>query len=177
MVPRATTPTRTRLLLAKRDALELVSEIVVGLVKPVLAGRTEDVNIKRVLQRDGLVGHMRWEVQHFTGRNNNSRLVLVANEEVEAALENVGELLIFMRVHGDNAPFLQVDMGQHHSIGRNDSPVEKTRHTFFRHIVPAVVGDTLIGHSLLHLLCDCLNDTGTAARGPHEGFFCTSPDE
>ena len=65
------------------------------------------------------------------------RLVL-AQEEAQGALEDVGQLLVLVRVLRDDAALVQVHVGEHHPLGRDQAPVEVRLQLLFRHVLPAV---------------------------------------
>ena len=66
---------------AVRDPWAISGRVAVGLVQPVLARRTEDVHVERVLERFGLVRHVRRNVQHLAGAHD--RLSRVSSSPIQ----------------------------------------------------------------------------------------------
>src|SRR5205823_2603092 len=114
---------------------------------PVLARRTEDVDIERVLERFGFVRHIGWYVQHFAGSDHELLRAVLADPEAQRALEYVRYLLVVMRMFRDDAAFLQVHVRKHDSVARNQAPVERLGYFLAWHVVPAVPGH---GRLVLH---------------------------
>src|SRR6185503_7096759 len=48
----------------------------------------------------------------------------------------------------DDCAFLQVDVGQHHAIGRYKPAIKHLRHVLLRHLIPTVEGYTSFAHRL-----------------------------
>src|ERR1051326_5682061 len=72
----------------------LPMEVTVSMIEPVLANRTEDVELECVLERLGLMFHPRRDVQHFALAHRD---FLARDDELQRALQNVGHLLALMR--------------------------------------------------------------------------------
>src|SRR5882672_11116423 len=84
----------------------LLPQVGVGLFQPVLARRTEDVDIEGILQRVGLVGQVARQMQHLS-RAHHDLFALVPDEELQGTFQDVGELLVRVRVLGDDAALFQ----------------------------------------------------------------------
>src|SRR5688500_13117647 len=137
-VTRATRPRRPR---SMRLLPRCLAQIAVGLVEPVLPRRAEDVDIERVLESLRLVRHVRWDVQYLARRDDQLVASSLADPEAQRSLEDVGELLVLVRMRRDDAALLQVDVGEHHALTGDEAPVEKIGDLLLRHVAPAVPGD------------------------------------
>src|SRR5438445_13258558 len=90
--------------------LATVAEIVVGLVEPVLARRSEDVEIERVFKSPGFVGHVRRDAQNFAGANDN---LLGVDGKFQGAFEDVSKRRIDVMMHRYVAVFFAKDADHH----------------------------------------------------------------
>jgi hypothetical protein len=69
------------------DDLTAVAQIVVSLVEPVGAGRSEDVEIEGILERPGFMRHVRGDAKNFAGAHDD---LLAINGKFQCALEDIG---------------------------------------------------------------------------------------
>src|SRR6185503_2248988 len=143
--PRLPAAIRAVLFFSPRSTL-LLPQIIVRLVEPVQSWWTEDVDVESVLERFRFVLDHRRNVQHFTRHHVDHLRLVFANPESQAALEDVSELLVLMRMPRHERALFHVDVGQHHSIGGNQSPLKHVAELFPGHIFPAVEGNVACGH-------------------------------
>src|SRR5262249_46801381 len=66
--------------------------------------------------------------------------LVVAEPEAELPFEDVRQLLVLVLVARDDAALLEVDVRDHHPLGRDQPPAELRVEQLRRQIVPAVVG-------------------------------------
>ena len=81
-----------------------MAEIVIGLAEPILARRSEDVEIESVLEGPGFVWHVGGNAENLAGAHDD---FLAVDREFESAFENVGELFVVMMMQRDVASFLR----------------------------------------------------------------------
>src|SRR6267378_168168 len=93
--------------------LATVSQIVVGLVQPVLARGIEDVEVHRIFESPGLVRHVRRYAQHFAGANDD---LLAIDGKLQRAFEDVAHLLVVVVVQRHVRAFLHEHARQHNFI-------------------------------------------------------------
>src|ERR1700676_3328429 len=84
---------------------------------------------------------VRWDYEYFTGADNQLALALCAEVKLQRTLENVGDLLVFMRVPRHFDALLEVHMGNHHAIA-GDKAARETVFQFFggQFLPPVVLG-------------------------------------
>jgi len=80
---------------AWNERLFLASQILVGLVDPISAGRIENIKVHRVFERLGFVRHVRWDAEHFTGMDDDFPAV---DPELQRPVQNVSELFVVVAV-------------------------------------------------------------------------------
>src|SRR5262249_48895670 len=110
----------------------------------------------------------------------------LAEPEAQLPLEDVGELLVLVLVARHDAPLLQIDLRQHHPVGRDQPAAEERVERVLRQVLPAVVSDAEAAH-LLPPVCriDGTSDTARdvtarrrtifSGRGPGRGTCYRSP--
>ena len=77
-------------------------------------------------------------MQHLAGAHDQRFTLIVAKLEAEGALEDIGELLVLVRMSGNDAAFLEINVGEHHSVAGNEPTVEHVVDALLRHVFPAV---------------------------------------
>src|ERR1019366_4382058 len=75
--------------------LFLASQVLVGFVDPIGAGRIENVEVHRVFERLGLVRHVGGDAEHFAGVDDN---FLAVDPELQRSVEDVSELFVVVAV-------------------------------------------------------------------------------
>lgn len=88
--------------------LLVLPQIIVCLVKPVLSRRAEDINVESIFKRFHLMQDARGYVQHLPGAYFEDSFFIFANPETERAFKDISELLIIVRMSGNNRPLLEV---------------------------------------------------------------------
>ncbi len=86
------------------------------------------------------------------GDVDDLRLV-VSEPETEETLEDVGQLLVLVRVRRDDTTLLEVDMRQHQPLRGNEAPSQIGLELLFRQVLPAVQGRTGTVHDFSPLVC------------------------
>ena len=79
------------------------------------------------------------EVEHLARADVDDLRSVLAEQEAELALEDVGQLLVLVRVLRDDAALVEEDLRQHHPLGRDQLPRQVRLQLLLRHVVPAVV--------------------------------------
>jgi hypothetical protein len=124
-------------------------EVAVGAVEPVLPRRVEDVHVQRVLERERLVRNVGRDVQHLAGAHDHLLRPVRTDPELERAFEDVGELLVVVRVLRHERVLLQVDVREHHPVPRDEPPRDHVGDALLREVLPvevAYAGGGLVGH-------------------------------
>src|ERR1043165_8023931 len=124
-------------------------EIVVRLVEPVLSWRAEDVDVERVGECFRFVLHVRRDVQDFAGEHVHDLRLVFTDPEAQAAFEDVGDLLVLVRVTRHDSALLEIDMGQHDEIGSYQAPVQHLAQILLRHVIPTIKRDAPLAHNVL----------------------------
>src|SRR5689334_18550378 len=119
----------------------LASQVGVALVEPVLSRRTEDVDVECILQRLRLVRHIGWDVQHLAGADDDFLLLIFADPESQCTFEDVRQLLVLVRVLGNDATLLEIHVSEHHAVAGDELAIEQIRHLLSRKIFPSIEGD------------------------------------
>src|SRR5580765_3115637 len=143
-----------------RDLL-LSPQVLIGLINPVGARRSKDVEIDSVFQGQRLMRHVRRNTEHFSRVNDNFFAVDI---ELERALDDVGQLLVVMAVKRDNTSLLEQHAGQHDLLSNHKLALQERIEILQRNHVP---GDVL----QFDVDC-CLLDLRTF-RGPR--FWSSAP--
>src|SRR5262245_60610709 len=100
-------------------------EVRVGAVQPVMAPGAEDVDVERRLERLGLVRDQGRNVQDLTAGNINDLRPVLAEPEAQLSLDDGRQLLVLVLVARHDAALLEVDVRQHHPLGRDQPPSEQ----------------------------------------------------
>ena len=114
----------------------LLSEVVIRAVEPVLARRRENVHVKSILERLGLVRNVRRKHEHLARAHDDGLGILGADPKLQGALEHVGQLLVLVMVQRNDAAFLHVHVREHGLVARDDAAVEKIGEFFLGKIIP-----------------------------------------
>jgi hypothetical protein len=96
----------------------LFSEVGVVFVDPVLAGWGEDVEVDAVFFGGGGVGKIAGDDEDLAGVDGVRGAVVEV--EAESALGDEGDLLVGVRVAGDDAAFGQDDAGEHRLVAGDE---------------------------------------------------------
>src|SRR5712692_6187010 len=118
-------------------SLAAVAQVVVGFVEPVFARRIENVEVHSVFEGPGFVGHVRGDTQDFAGANDD---FFAVNGEFQRAFEDVGNLLIVMRMHGHVRTLLEQHARQHDFVADHHFTVDQRIELLAFHVFP---GDVL----------------------------------
>src|SRR5712664_2871977 len=73
---------------------ESLSQVSVGFFEPVLARRIENVDVERILERVGLVGHVARQMEHLARAHHDLLRAIVPDEELQRTFQDVGKLLV-----------------------------------------------------------------------------------
>src|ERR1700735_3393677 len=110
-----------------------LTKIGVVFVDPILAWGIKDVQVDRILERNGLMRHMGRDAEHFPGRNSDFPVI---DEEMQCAFKNVGDLLIVMTMQRDFRALLKQDT-RHHQVGAHDHlPAYERGQGFYFDVIP-----------------------------------------
>ena len=138
------------------------AEVAVVFVDPVLAGRGEDVEVDGVDLGRGGVGEVAGDDENFAGVNGVRGAVVEV--EAEGAFGDEGDLLVVVRVAGDDAAFGEDDAGEHGLVAGDEFAGEEWIELLVFDFVPTVEGGfghggkclsfgmTIVGNKLS--LCD-----------------------
>jgi hypothetical protein len=85
----------------------------------------------------------RWQEQHLAGAHHDFLGLVLANPEMQRALDDVCELFVVMLMARHDAALLQIDVRQHHPIARDQPPRERAVHFLLGHGVPGVAGHSV----------------------------------
>src|SRR5256885_7987345 len=127
-----------------------MSQIVVGLVQPVLARRIEDVQVHGVFERPGLVGHVRGDAQHFAGTHHQ---LLAVDGKFQRAFENVGDLFVVVVMQRHVRTFFEQHARQHDFIADQHFAADEGIQLFALHVFPRHVLHFFSPYSLAALSC------------------------
>src|SRR6185436_13030978 len=110
-------------------------KVIVGVIQPVLADRTEHVELEGVLEGLRLMLHPRRDVQHLTLTDGN---LFAADQELEHALQ---------------------DVGHHLALARHQLARQHFGHFFERDFVPSMESNRLSAHgsTSIYQECGCYN--------------------
>src|ERR1035437_843313 len=120
------------------------TQVRVAAVEPVLARRREDVDVERVLERHRGVRQIRGYVQHLAGGDVDLLRLVVAEAEAQHAFEDVGDLLVVVRVLRDDRALCEIHVRDHHRVAGDEPAPDFRAQLLARHVFPAVV--RRIGH-------------------------------
>src|SRR3954451_1428915 len=81
---------------------------------------------------------VRRDVQYLAGRDVDDLFLVLAEPEAQRALEDVRQLLVLVRVRGDETSLLEVDVREHHPLGRDQPPAEVGLEHLLRKVFPAI---------------------------------------
>jgi hypothetical protein len=85
------------------------------------------------------VGQVARDAQHLAGADVDDLVAVLPETKSKPALEDVRQLLVVVRVLGDDASLLQVDVRDHQVVAGDDAPAEQRVQLLAREGVPAVV--------------------------------------
>ena len=94
-------------------------------VEPVPADGTEQVELEGIFERFGLMLDPGRDVQHLAFPHGD---FLAADEKLQCALQHVGHLLAFVRVHRHKTAAFDVDLRQHLALAGDDLPRQHLGH-------------------------------------------------
>ena len=112
------------------------AEVGVVFVDPVLAGRGEDVEVDAVFFGGGGVGQVAGDDEDFAGVDSVRGAVVEV--EAEGAFGDEGDLLVVVRMAGDDAAFGQDDAGEHGLVAGDELAREKRIELLVFDVVPTV---------------------------------------
>ena len=131
----------------------LSAEVAVVFVDPVLAGRGEDIEVDGVFERGGGVGEVAGDDEDLACFDGVRGAVVVV--EAECAFGDEGDLLVRVRVTGNDAAFGEHDAGKHGEAAGDELAGEEWIELFGFDFAPAMEGCGRHG--------DCLSKGVTAA--------------
>src|SRR5580704_17471997 len=108
-----------------------------ALAPPVVARRREDVELHRVLEREGSVEHIRWDVEDLAAADDDALLLVWADPELQLAVQHVRQLFVVMPVHFDDASAAPEGARERDAIPGDDLPAQIGRFDV-RDVVPSV---------------------------------------
>ena len=115
-----------------------LSEVVVGFVDPVLAGWCEDVEGDGVFKGDGGVGDVAGDDEDSAGVGDAD--IAFAEVEAKGARDDVADLLVGVRVAGDDAAFGEEEAGEHCLGSVDELALEERVEMFDFDVGPAIEG-------------------------------------
>src|SRR5947208_6449280 len=118
--------------------MPLLPQISVGLLEPVLARRIEHVHIERILQRMRLVRHVARQMEHLARAHHDLFGAVVPHQKPQRTLQDVGQLLVHVRVLRDDAALLQVHVGQHQLVAGDQTTGQELVQILTGNLVPAI---------------------------------------
>jgi hypothetical protein len=116
----------------------LLAKVAVVFVDPVLAGWGEDVEVDAVGESGGGVEEIAGDDEDFAGVDGVRGAVVEV--EAKSAFGDEGDLLVVMRVAGDDAAFGEGDAGEHALFAGDDFAGEKWVELLVFDVVPAIEG-------------------------------------
>ena len=99
-----------------------MAEVVVGLIKPVFAGRVEDVEIDSVFEGPGFVRHVGRDTQDLPCADDD---LLAVNGKLKSTFEYVCDLLVVVVMLRDVRTFLELDTGEHDFIANDHLAIDE----------------------------------------------------
>ena len=82
---------------------------------------------------------VRRDDQHLARLHVDALRLVLAEPEAQAALEDVRQLLVVVRVHRDDGALLQIDVRDHHRVARDEAAADRGIELLAREVVPPVV--------------------------------------
>src|SRR5262249_21596740 len=113
----------------------LPPEVGIGAVEPVLSNRAEDVDVERVLERDGAMRYVRRYDDDFTGPEHQ---LFAADREAERAVDDIADLLRDVGMLGHDGVLLEMDLRDHFVSARNPLARDLVGDGFPLHVVPGM---------------------------------------
>src|SRR6266581_4847609 len=101
-------------------------------------------------------------MQDLAGGDVYDLRLVVAEKETEDTLEDVGQLLVLVRVLRDDTTLFEVDMRQHQPLRGDEAPFQVWLEPLLRQVRPAVQGCAGTVHDFSPLVC---------SGGPVEPLF------
>src|SRR5260370_652681 len=92
--------------------------------------------------------------------------LIFADPESQAALEDVSDLLIFMRMLRHNSALLQVNMRQHNAVACYQPTIQHVGYLLFRHVFPAIKRHSSLVHCRLQVSSLGSDDLGCHGLEP-----------
>ena len=118
------------------ENLAAVTKVVVGLVDPVGAGRSEDIEIERVLEGPSFMRQVRGNAKNFAGVDDD---LFAIDGEFQCAFEDVSELLVVVMMKRDVAAFFEEDASEHNLLTVNHFAVDERIEMFALDLAPGDV--------------------------------------
>ena len=118
------------------------TQVLVGLVDPVGAGRMENVEIDGIFQGLSFVRHVWRDGQHFAGIHDKN---LSVDPELQCPVENIGDLFVGVAVFGDDAAFLKQNAGQHDILANDEMALQQRVEVFEFDRAPGNVLESALG--------------------------------
>src|SRR6266480_6619790 len=85
-------------------------------------------------------------MEHLTRRDVDDLRPVVSERETEETLEDVGQLLVLVRVQRYDAALLEIDVGEHQPFGGDEAALQVRLEPLLRQVLPAVKGCAGTGH-------------------------------
>src|SRR5882762_3809768 len=82
---------------------------------------------------------LRGDHDQLTCANGHFVVVALAEPKMQGTLENIGNLLVLMRVPRDIVARLKIHVGNHHSLAAHESPRDCSLEGFERNEIPAMM--------------------------------------
>src|SRR6476661_3949812 len=77
-------------------------------------------------------------MEDFAGGDVDDLRLVVSDEETEDTLQDVGQLLVLVRVLRDDATLLEIDVRNHEPLRRDEAPAQVRLELLLRQVLPAV---------------------------------------
>src|SRR5258708_4327738 len=100
----------------RSTCLRLTAQICVVAIDPILAGRSEDIEIVAVFEGLGTVRHIRRNYHRLSFADDDG---LTVDLKFKRAFEDVGDLLVLVTVHRTHGALLEEDARHHGALAPN----------------------------------------------------------
>ena len=93
--------------------------------------------------------HKRRNVQYVARKHVDYLRLIFANPESQTSIEDVGNLLILVRMPWHNRALLKINVRQHHAVARYEPPIQRLGNLLLWHVVPAIECHASLVHCCL----------------------------
>ena len=82
---------------------------------------------------------VRWDHEDFAGTDDQLAFIMRTQPEMQCAFEDIGDLLIFVRVPGHIVALLEINVRDHHALARDEAARNGAFQRLSGQVVPAIV--------------------------------------